>query len=393
MEIVVKQDSLDKYKRGFPLLTADDVNYTFNEDDEGKLAKLTDRQGKYIASAYIGKQNKGLGWVYSFDRRTVLSQSFITKNIRRAVDARERFFANKATTAFRIFNSYGDGIGGLTIDYFAGFVLINWYNRGIFKYKETIVNSIISTLKPKGIYQKLKFKDLEIESKGSHIQGEKTPEDFHILENNIKYSINFNDGNMVGIFLDQREVRKMLSTSFSLDKTVLNTFSYTGAFSVASLKGSAQHTTSIDLAKRSLEKTKHNFQLNDIEPDSQKINVEDVFNFFKYALRKKLSYDIVVLDPPSFAKSKKRTFSVLKNYAELVETITPLVASNGYIIASTNNSKLSLINFKKMINKGLNKTGRDFKIEKVFRLPKDFKVADTYLEENYLKVVLVRVGE
>lgn len=391
MDILIDKDFVEKYKKGYPILSSDFIDYKYNSDDEGKTVKLLDDKHKYIATAYLGKQNKGLGWVFSKNRRELFDSSFIQGKIKQALAEREVFFNDNSTNAFRLFNSYGDGIGGLTIDYYDGFLLIYWYNKGIFKFADSVINTLISELQPRGIYQKIKFDYTKEESYENHIYGEKASESFYILENRAKYCVDFDDGDMVGIFLDQRDVRKLLTGNFSKDKTLLNTFSYTGAFSVASLVGLSGETTSVDLAKRSLPRTIANLEVNDFKVKDQKIVVEDVFNFFKYAFRKELVYDIVILDPPSFAKSKKRSFSVLKDYSELVNSIVPLVKEKGYIFASTNNSKLSIVNFKRMLIKGLDDSQRKYKLQKIFRLPADFKVDDSYKEENYLKVVLIKL--
>ena len=114
---------------------------------------------------------------------------------------------------------------------------------------------------------------------------------------------------MFGVFLDQRNVRKVIRDKYAEGKSVLNTFSYTGAFSIAAALGGASKTTSVDLANRSKSKTIEQFSVNGIDYDAHDIIVEDVFNYFKYAVRKQLSFDMVILDPPSFARSKKHTFS------------------------------------------------------------------------------------
>src|SRR5699024_207873 len=105
---------------------------------------------------------------------------------------------------------------------------------------------------------------------------------------------------------------------YSSGKRVLNTFSYTGAFSVAASLGGALQTTNVDLAKRSLPKTIEQFSVNGIDFETENIHVMDVFEYFKYARRKNLTFDMVILDPPSFARTKKYSFSVQKDYTTLL---------------------------------------------------------------------------
>src|SRR5690606_9383885 len=124
---------------------------------------------------------------------------------------------------------------------------------------------------------------------------------------------------MVGVFLDQREVRKTIKDRYAKGKNMLNTFSYTGMFSVFATLGGANKTTSVDLANRSKGKTIEQFAINGIDFEAQDIIVEDVFHYFKYAARKQLTFDLVILDPPSFARSKKHTFSANKDYKDLLK--------------------------------------------------------------------------
>ena len=319
------------------------------------------------------------------------SNNFIDK-IKSAIKYREDLYQDETTTAFRIFNSDGDGIHDLTIDYFDNFYLITWFNTDIYKYKNEIIDILKSTTLYKGIYQKKKFSNNEKNPDNSDdfICGEKAPESLIVKENNINYAIHLDDGAMVGIFLDQREVRKTIRDKYSKNKTMLNTFSYTGAFSVASSLGGAVKTTSVDLAKRSLVKTKEQFEINNINVDAQDIIVQDVFEYFKYAIKKSISFDLVVLDPPSFARSKKITFSVAKDYTKLLKEAIQITNQGGVIVASTNYAGLNMMKFRDFVKNAFKELSLKFEIIESFSLPKDFKVSDKFREADYLKVLFIR---
>ena len=319
------------------------------------------------------------------------TNSFLTK-IKSAIKYREDFFNDKETTAFRIFNSEGDGISGLTIDYFNGYYLITWFNTNIYQHKEQIVNALKSSVSYKGIYQKKKFNsnDKDPDDSDDFICGDKVDEAIIIKENCVNFAIHLDDGPMVGIFLDQREVRKTIRDKYAKNKTMLNTFSYTGAFSVYAALGGASKTTSVDLANRSLNKTQEQFTVNNIDPETQNIIVQDVFNYFKYAVKKSISFDLVVLDPPSFARSKKHTFSVAKDYVKLLKEAIQITNTNGVIVASTNYANLNMRKFREFIDKAFKELNGKYSIEEVFSLPKDFRVSDKFREGDYLKVLFIR---
>src|SRR5699024_8775994 len=204
------------------------------------------------------------------------------------------------------------------------------------------------------------------------VRGERGEFPLIVKENGMNFAVYLNDGPMVGVFLDQRDVRKQIRTKYAKDKSVLNTFSYTGAFSVAAALGGAKKTTSVDLAKRSREKTSEQFEVNGIDPSSQEIIVMDVFDYFKYAKRKEMTFDLVILDPPSFARSKKRTFSAAKDYRDLLREAIALTNQDGVIVASTNHAAVSIDKFKSFIKEAFSLEGLRYEIMEKYRLPSDF---------------------
>lgn len=193
--------------------------------------------------------------------------------------------------------------------------------------------------------------------------------------------MDLNDGPMTGIFLDQKEVRKKLRDHFAEDRYLLNVFSYTGAFSVVSAE-KAKVTTSVDLANRSRTLTEENFGLNAIDPKTQYIFVMDTFDYFNYARRHDLLYDTIVIDPPSFARNKKKTFSVLKDYDKLILGALEVLSPNGTLLLCTNNSTFSLKAFKKMIKDTLNNAEVDFELSEVMDYQKILKHIHTINHQN-----------
>lgn len=207
----------------------------------------------------------------------------------------------------------------------------------------------------------------------------------------MNFAIYLNEGAMVGVFLDQRDIRKCLRDKYSKDKEVLNTFSYTGAFSIFAAAGGAKRTTSVDLANRSLAKTIEHFNINNIDEKEHTIIVEDVFNYFKYAKRKGLLFDVVIMDPPSFAKSKKFIFSAPKDYVNLLINAIDITNDNGIIIASTNCASFEMRKFKQFVKTAFANANVKYEIREEFHLPKDFNTIKEFPEGDYLKVLFLQV--
>lgn len=391
IDVEVKPEFVKAYKEGYPLISKESIVSWGRAKEEGTVINLFDAKKKFICKAYHGMQNKGFGWVLSFNKEEKIDATYFTKKIKSALEYRAEFFADASTTAFRVLNGEGDGLGGLTIDYFNGFYLLTWYSLGIYEFKTDIIEALKTTAEYKGIYQKKRFdsKGKYLDQKDDFITGDKAPEPLIVKESGENFAIYLDDGAMVGVFLDQRDVRRTIRDKYAKAKSVLNTFSYTGAFSVFSALGGATKTTSVDLAKRSLTKTTEQFEVNEIDASKQDIIVEDVFNYFKYAVKKNLLFDMVVLDPPSFARSKKHTFSASKDYVNLLKEAIQITKKGGIIVASTNSANFSMMTFSDFIAKAFKELKGKYKIRERFSLPKDFRVLDKFKEGNYLKVVFI----
>ena len=391
IQVKIKDKFVHKLEKGYPLIAKESILNSDALQKEGSIIKLVDERNRFIAKGYFGKQNKGYGWILTRNEKESVDGAFFKRKFRTAYDERKSFFENPDTTAFRFFNGEGDGIGGLIIDHYDGHYVINWYSRGIYTFKENVLQALQEVVKVKSIYEKKRF-----DTKGQYVEdddfvlGEQPEFPLIVKENGAQFAVYLNDGAMVGVFLDQRDVRKTIRDKYAQGRHVLNMFSYTGAFSVFAALGGATKTTSVDLANRSLPKTEEQFMVNSINPEGHNIVVMDVFNYFKYAIKKQLKFDMVILDPPSFAKSKKFTFSAAKDYKNLLKETIQITENNGIIVASTNCSTFDMKKFKQFINDAFKESNEDYKILEQFSLPADFKTIPEFKEGNYLKVVFIK---
>ena len=375
-----------KLAKGLVLLEASDLTDVHLKDQEVEVYR---QEGNFLGTAYLSQQNKGLGWFVSTDKVT-FNQAFFEALFRQAKEKRSAYYQDELTTAFRLFNQEGDGFGGLTVDLYGDYAVFSWYNSYVYQIRK-VISEAFRQVFPEvlGTYEKIRFKGLDYES--AHVYGQEAPDFFTVLENGVLYQVFMNDGLMTGIFLDQHEVRGSLVDGLATGKSLLNMFSYTAAFSVAAAMGGASQTTSVDLAKRSRELSQAHFQANGISTDDHRFIVMDVFEYFKYAKRKDLTYDVIVLDPPSFARNKKQTFSVAKDYHKLISQSLEILNPGGIIIASTNAANVSRQKFTEQIDKGF--AGRSYQILNKYGLPADFAYNKKDESSNYLKVISMKVSK
>lgn len=375
-----------KLAKGLVLLEASDLVDVHLKDQE---VEVHSQDGNFLGTAYLSQQNKGLGWFVSKDKEN-FNQAFFETLFRQAKEKRSAYYQDELTTAFRLFNQEGDGFGGLTVDLYGDYAVFSWYNSYVYQIRK-VISEAFRQVFPEvlGTYEKIRFKGLDYES--AHVYGQEAPDFFTVLENGVLYQVFMNDGLMTGIFLDQHEVRGSLVDGLAMGKSLLNMFSYTAAFSVAAAMGGASQTTSVDLAKRSRELSQAHFQANGISTDDHRFVVMDVFEYFKYAKRKGLTYDVIVLDPPSFARNKKQTFSVAKDYHKLISQSLEILNPGGIIIASTNAANVSRQKFTEQIDKGF--AGRSYQILNKCGLPADFAYNKKDESSNYLKVISMKVSK
>ncbi|HHA7602656.1 TPA: class I SAM-dependent rRNA methyltransferase [Streptococcus pneumoniae] len=375
-----------KLAKGLVLLEASDLENVNLKDRE---VEVQGQEGNFLGTAYLSQQNKGLGWFISKDK-VAFNQAFFETLFRKAKEKRNAYYQDDLTTAFRLFNQEGDGFGGLTVDLYGDYAVFSWYNSYVYQIRQTISEAFRQVFpEVLGAYEKIRFKGLDYES--ARVYGQEAPDFFTVLENGVLYQVFMNDGLMTGIFLDQHEVRGSLVDGLAMGKSLLNMFSYTAAFSVAAAMGGASQTTSVDLAKRSRELSQAHFQANGLSTDEHRFIVMDVFEYFKYAKRKNLTYDVIVLDPPSFARNKKQTFSVAKDYHKLISQSLEILNPGGIIIASTNAANVSRQKFTEQIDKGF--AGRSYQILNKYGLPADFAYNKKDESSNYLKVISMKVSK
>ncbi|WP_342715906.1 class I SAM-dependent rRNA methyltransferase [Bacillus paramycoides] len=388
--VKIKPKFIKEIKSGYPLILKEAIQNLNDVQEEGTIIKVVDEKNHFVGKGYYGKQNKGYGWILTRKESEQINQSFFESKIKSALHKRKQFYKSSDTTAFRALNGEGDGLGGLIIDYYDGYYVVSWYSEGIYTFRDEIIAALQKVANFKGIYEKKRF-----DTKGKYIEGddfvagERGEFPLIVKENGVNFAVYLNDGAMVGVFLDQRNVRKQIRDKYAKGRTVLNMFSYTGAFSVFAALGGASKTTSVDLANRSLSKTIEQFSVNEVDYEAQDIIVEDVFLYFKYAAKKKMKFDMVVLDPPSFARSKKYTFSAAKDYKNLLKETIAITENNGIIVASTNCSAFDMKKFKGFIDTAFKEMNGKYKILEEHSLPEDFRTIDQFKEGDYLKVVFI----
>lgn len=287
---------------------------------DGEVMQVRSHYNKVLGHAYFNTKPKSiLGRMINFSEDDPFDS--IEKNIRSSISLRKRLFDVAHTNAYRVINGEGDGIPGLLIDRYNNILVLQISTLGIETLKEMILDILKDVYKDEisVIYEKSKMSSRGHEGL-SNFEGvlwskEKNPELVtEVLENDIKFEVDVLNGHKTGFYLDQRNMREYIA-KFVNGKKLLNCFSYTGGFSVYGAMNNAKLVTSVDISSEVVDAAVRNFEINDIDPEKHEFVSEDVFTYLES--QRELDYDVVILDPPAFAKKKADVGAATSGYKRL----------------------------------------------------------------------------
>ncbi len=273
----------------------------------------------------------------------------------KAFEKREVLFSDENTSCFRLFNSSGDGIDGLTIDYYDGFCLVQYLDsaakelilsgsgfekmlvKNIGRFATDIHGCLVknrTTVKGKEDYNAIRQSVL--------LFGKLPPDEFVVKQNGVRVEVDLVDGQSTGVFLDMREVRDSL-LPFYKDMAVekmLNLFSYTCMFSAHALKNGVGSCVNVDLSRAVLRRGQANYSHNSIKYDSRDFICDDSMSVLNYFAKKNRRFDFAVIDPPTFSRNRKKTFSVKRNYPDLLSGLGNLTGE-GFVLSAVNSHSVT----------------------------------------------------
>ncbi|MBW7942301.1 MAG: class I SAM-dependent rRNA methyltransferase [Candidatus Kuenenia stuttgartiensis] len=311
--------------------------------------------------------------------------TYIYKTIEKALSFRKGYIDNAHTNVYRLLNSYGDNLPEATIDIYDNTVLVQYFKTHEDRTKKEIYEAVQKLISPECIIEKERLKGRDVVTR--LISGKEIPDNYVVIENGIQFCTSFNDGGGTGLYLDQRDNRKKVQ-SFARGKEILNCFCYTSSFSVYACAGGAAKTTNIDLSGKAIAWSKNNYVLNQIDVNNHDFIAGDVWEYFKIFQKRGKEFDVIILDPPSFSTSKLRTFTVEKDFPELVGLGLNILRENGILVFSTNIAKMTLSRLFQSLPKIKSHTKKLFKVINVSSQGLDFPVDGIYVNEPYLKFIM-----
>lgn len=355
--------------------------------ESGELVQVFDSRENFIASGFYNPNS--LIAVRIFARKENVEIAEVLKSrILSAYAYRKSIYPNR--NSFRLVFSESDLLPGLIIDKYNDTYVLQVYSAGMERNIQTIIDILKNDLNAKNIFTKHDeyFRKLEgLNEEDSIYMG--TQQEEIISDGKLKYRINFEKGQKTGFFFDQCDNREFFG-KFCNDKTVLDCFCNSGGFGLhAAVKG-ASSVTFVDSSANEIENSKINFGLNDLNCKTEFI-CSDVFDYLEKCIAEKKKFDVVNIDPPAFAKSKKNLPKAIKAYEKLNKLAISLVKENGYVFSSSCSHHLKREDFVKLIGTAGVKAERNIQLVYFNGASLDHPSLPTMEETSYLKFASIRI--
>ncbi len=319
------------------------------------------------------------------------------ERLTRSLARRASLAADPTTTAYRLVHGAADGVEGVTVDRYGGVLVVGLYGELATGPRAALLAALAELPEVQAIYCKQRppeaacLTEAEIARLAPPAPAWGAPlAETEVLETGLRYLIRPGAGLSVGLFLDMREMRERVR-AWAAGRTVLNTFAYTCAFGVAACAGGAARVLNLDLSKSALAWGQANYQANGLTPDPYDFVYGDAFDWLARFARRGQHFDLVILDPPGFARADGRPFSAARDYARLVALAAPVVSADGLLLACCNVAALPLRAFQRQVVQGIAAAGRRGVLTGSFCEPAlDFPIPAG--AAPYLKLLVFRVG-
>jgi 23S rRNA (cytosine1962-C5)-methyltransferase len=389
VKIVLKSGKEQSLLRLHPWVFSGAIKKMYGNPAEGDLVDVYDNKDTFLATGHYAPSSISVR-VLSFEQINP-DISFFREKIRKAISYRKAIgiMDNPMINVFRLIHGEGDGLPGLIVDYYNGVAVMQMHSLGFYRIRKEIASILSELLKDSiiAVYDK---------SEGTipHMSGITANNEFlfgnsgpaTVTENGYKFKIDWTTGQKTGFFIDQRENRKLVQ-KYSDGRSVLNMFGYTGGFSVYTMKNaSLVHT--VDSSFSAIELANENIELNFGDDSRHKSFQVDAFDYLNNI---KDQYDLIILDPPAFAKHNNVLANALQGYKRLNIKAIEQIKPGGIIFTFSCSQVVSKENFRKSVFAAAANTGRSVRILHQMSQPPDHPVNIYHPESEYLKGLVIYV--
>ena len=359
----------------------------------GEIISVMDAHGDFLAKGFFNNQSRVAVRLLEWNKEVELDEEWWRNRIAKAVKAREELLHSEHTNVCRLIFSEADYLPGLIVDKYADFLSVQIHTAGIENIKSILLDELQKQLSPKGIFDRSDASARAHEGlEPSHgiLAGSAPPEYVEVIENGIKYLINISEGQKSGFFCDQRSNRHIVA-EHSKGKRVLDCFSYSGGFSLNSLRLGASEVISVDSSALAIETLNKNIELNKSDRSRHRAIQSDVNKQLRSFRESDEKFDIVILDPPKYAPTRSALDKASRAYKDLNRIGMSLLNSGGLLATFSCSGAVDINHFKQILAWAALDAGKELQFIYQFCQPEDHPVRASFPEGEYLKGLLCRV--
>jgi 23S rRNA (cytosine1962-C5)-methyltransferase len=363
-------------------------------------------QGRFVARGYYDPHSAIAVRILTREAAEEVDEAFWRRRVARAAAMRAELVSG--TTGFRLVHGESDGLPGVVVDRYGRFAVLKLYSAGLTPWRGAIVEAVraagagpagsgadAARGEPlAGVYGRDEIpRDEEDDAaapQGRTLWGADPPERIEIEEHGMRLLVDVRRGQKTGLFLDQRENRRLVRELARGRAEALNCFSYTGGFSVAAALGGVRHVVSVDVDREAIQLARENFRLNGLDPADHAFGAEDAFDLLSRYRQQGRRFDLVVCDPPAFAKSQKAVEAALAGYASLNRAALAVLAPGGILVTASCSARVSAEQFFDAVREAAFKLRVELQLVEERRQPPDHPVSPQFREGRYLKCLVYR---
>lgn len=358
----------------------------------GSVVDLTE-DGKFVGRAYYDPHSHIVARVLTLDPRERIDLAFFRRRVSEALALRQSVLDLRETDSFRLVHGEADGLPGVVVDLFAGFAVLKLYSAGLTAFRPLIVEALSAAVPGlRGIVGRDETEPEEGDAPSAPARalwGATAPALLSIRERGVSFWVDVHRGQKTGFFLDQRENRTLIRR-LAKDKEVLNCFAYSGGFSVNAALGGAVSVCSIDSDAEAMKLAEENFRANGIDPAGHRFIADDVFDTLSAFKKEGRSFDLVILDPPAFAKSQRAVERALAGYASLNRQALAVLRPGGLLATASCSARVSPEAFTGALREAAFNSGVELLLLEERYQPSDHPIRLHFPEGRYLKFFVLR---
>ncbi len=388
-KITLKPGKEQSLKRYHPWVFSGAINEMPEIPAEGEDVKIYSSKNEYLGAGHF--QSGSIAVRTLTFRQEDFSDSFWKLKLEKCLKLRKEtgLAGGSHTNVYRIVNAEGDGMPGLIIDFYNGTAVIQAHTAGMHRIRRVIakcLHEVMGTSLTSVYYRGMPGTSLNYSKEDNEYLSGSQSQNL-VTEYGNRFSVDWVGGQKTGFFIDQRENRKLLE-KYSRNKKVLNMFGYTGGFSVYALKGGAVQVHTVDSSSKAIETAKRNVELNFPSDKSHEAFCMEAFDFFS---DKNNSYDIIILDPPAYAKGIRARNNALQAYRRINIKAIEKIVPGGLIFTFSCSQVVSREQFRQAVFSAAIQSGREIRILHQLSQPADHPVSIYHPEGEYLKGLVIQI--